>query len=213
MSEKIQSTASIFIPLRQNKLTHPRCHGGHLGSLDFYSSFVVTKCLLSLLPGWYLLLLSHFSRVRLCATPWTATHQAPLSLGFSRQEHWSGLPFPSPMHESEKWKWSCSVVATPWTEAYQAPCPWDFPGKSTRMSCHCLLQPGWYQRRSNGESEFSLFLTVARASLSHDVSGWPMGGDNEAALTLLRDTSRGLLRSHKFLCHPVVTRKCPGRYK
>ena len=33
-----------------------------------------------------------------------------LSLGFSRQEYWSGLPFPSPMHESEKWKWSCSVV-------------------------------------------------------------------------------------------------------
>ena len=32
-------------------------------------------------------------------------------LGFSRQEHWSGLPFPSPMHESEKWKWSCSVVS------------------------------------------------------------------------------------------------------
>ena len=31
------------------------------------------------------------------------------SLGFSRQEHWSGLPFPSPMHESEKWKWSRSV--------------------------------------------------------------------------------------------------------
>ena len=33
------------------------------------------------------------------------------SLGFSRQEHWSGLPFPSPMHESEKWKWSHSVVS------------------------------------------------------------------------------------------------------
>ena len=49
-----------------------------------------------------LLLLSRFSRVRLCATPWTAAHQAPLSLGFSRQEHWSGLPFPSPMNESEK---------------------------------------------------------------------------------------------------------------
>ena len=49
-----------------------------------------------------LLLLSHFSCVRLCATPWTAAHQAPLSLGFSRQEHWSGLPFPSPVHESEK---------------------------------------------------------------------------------------------------------------
>ena len=49
-----------------------------------------------------LLLLSRFSRVRLCATPETAAHQAPPSLGFSRQEYWSGLLFPSPMHESEK---------------------------------------------------------------------------------------------------------------
>ena len=48
-----------------------------------------------------LLLLSRFSCVRLCATPQTAAHQAPPSLGFSRQEHWSGLPFLSPMHESE----------------------------------------------------------------------------------------------------------------
>ena len=47
-------------------------------------------------------LLSCFSCVRLCATPETAAHQASPSLGFSRQEHWSGLPFPSPMHESEK---------------------------------------------------------------------------------------------------------------
>ena len=47
------------------------------------------------------MLLSHFSRVRLCATPEMAAHQAPQSLGFSRKEHWSGLPFSS-MHESEK---------------------------------------------------------------------------------------------------------------
>ena len=48
--------------------------------------------------------LSRFSRVQLCVTafpPQTAAQQAPLSLGFSRQEHWSGLPFPSPMHQSE----------------------------------------------------------------------------------------------------------------
>ena len=51
-----------------------------------------------------LLLLSCFSHVRLCASPETAAHQAPPSLGFSRQEHWSGLPFPSPMQESEKGK-------------------------------------------------------------------------------------------------------------
>ena len=48
-----------------------------------------------------LLLLSCFSRVRLCATAQMAAHQAPPSLGFSRQEHRSGLPFPSPMHERE----------------------------------------------------------------------------------------------------------------
>ena len=36
------------------------------------------------------------SRVRLFATPWTVAHQAPPSMGFSRQEYWSGLPFPSP---------------------------------------------------------------------------------------------------------------------
>ena len=60
-----------------------------------------------------LLLLSHFSCVQLCAAPETAAHQASPSLGFSRQEYWSGLPFPSPMHESEKSKWSRPVVS--WT--------------------------------------------------------------------------------------------------
>ena len=45
-----------------------------------------------------MLLLSCFSHVQLCATTQMAAHQALLSLGFSRQEYWSGLPFPSPMH-------------------------------------------------------------------------------------------------------------------
>ena len=49
-----------------------------------------------------LLLLSRFSLVWLCASPQMAAHQAPLSLGFSRQEYWSGVQFPSPMHGSEK---------------------------------------------------------------------------------------------------------------
>ena len=44
-------------------------------------------------------LLSH---VQLFATLWTVAYQAPLSMGFSRQEYWSGLPFPSPMRESER---------------------------------------------------------------------------------------------------------------
>ena len=41
-------------------------------------------------------LLSHFSYVQLCATLWTVALPAPLSMGFSRQEHWSGLPCPPP---------------------------------------------------------------------------------------------------------------------
>ena len=91
-----------------------------------------------------LLLLSRFSRVRLCATPWTAAHQAPLSMGFSRQEHWSGVPFPPPMHESEESKWSRSVVSNSSQPHGLQPTrllrPWDFPGKSTGVGCHCLLQ-------------------------------------------------------------------------
>ena len=45
--------------------------------------------------GMLLLLLSCFSHVQLFATPWTVAHQTPLSMGFSRQEYWSGLPCPS----------------------------------------------------------------------------------------------------------------------
>ena len=90
-----------------------------------------------------LLLLSHFSHVRLCATPWTAAHQAPPSLGFSRKEHRSGLPFPSRGHKSEKWKWSRSVVSDSYRPHGLQPTrllhPWDFPGKSTGVGCHCLL--------------------------------------------------------------------------
>ena len=59
-----------------------------------------------------LLLLSRFSRVRLCAIPQMAAHQAPPSLGFSRQEHWNRLPFPSPMHESEVAQ-SCPTLRDP----------------------------------------------------------------------------------------------------
>ena len=55
-----------------------------------------------------LLLLSRISRVGLRATPQTAAYQAPLSLGFSRQEYLSGLPFPSPMHERKDQKKSFS---------------------------------------------------------------------------------------------------------
>ena len=79
------------------------------------------------------------SHVQLCVTPQMAAHQAPPSLGFSRQEHWSGSPFPFSVHESEEWKWSRSVVSgSSWPHGLQATRllhPWDFPGKSTGVGC------------------------------------------------------------------------------
>ena len=63
--------------------------------------------------------------------------------GILQARNWSGLPFPSPMHESEKWKWSCSVVSDSVRPHGLQPTrllrPWDFPGKSTGVGCHCLL--------------------------------------------------------------------------
>ena len=44
------------------------------------------------------------SHVRLFAIPWTAAYQAPPSMGFCRQEYWSGVPLPSPSSSTEKWK-------------------------------------------------------------------------------------------------------------
>ena len=106
----------------------------HINKLKDKNHMIISK----------LLLLSRFSLVWLCATPEMTAHQAPPSLGFSRQEHWSGLPFPSPMHESEKWKWSCSVMSDCSRPHGLHPTrllhPWDFPGKSTGVGCHCLFQ-------------------------------------------------------------------------
>ena len=110
----------------------------------FVSDFTFSHCSPSALELLLLLLLTHFSRVRRCATPWAAAHQAPPSLGFSRQEHWSGLPFPSPMQESEMWKGSRSVMS----DSLQ-PHGCGLPGSSVHgifqarvleLGCHCLLR-------------------------------------------------------------------------
>ena len=79
--------------------------------------------------------LSRVSRIRLSVTPEMAAHQAPPSLGFSRQEHWSGLPFPLQCMKVKSLS-RVRLFATPWTAAYQAP---PSTGWSTGVGCHCLL--------------------------------------------------------------------------
>ena len=106
-----------------------------------YTSWACSKLLNSCL---LLLLLSHFSHVWLCATPWMAAHEAPPVPGIlqARTLEWVAISF------SNAWKWKMKVkslscvrlLATPWTTAHQALRPWDFPGKSTGVGCHCLLQ-------------------------------------------------------------------------
>ena len=95
------------------------------------------------------------------------------SLGFSRQEHWSGLPFPSPMHESEKWKWSRSVVSDSQRPHGLQPTrllrPWDFPGKSTGVGCHCLLQL-WDSTWSQPANQLSHLLLLPHVIWSYWIS-------------------------------------------
>ena len=124
------------------------------------------------------MLLSHFSRVWLCATPEMAAQQAPPSLGFSRQEHWSGLPLPSPMHESEKWKWSRSVMSDSSRPHGLQPTrlfhPWDFPGKGTGVGCHRLL---WLIFTLSHYCQLLLFLCLVRILLQTGIfnSPWAQG--------------------------------------
>ena len=82
--------------------------------------------------------------------------------GFSRQEHWSGLPFPSPIHESEKWKWSRSVVSnssrTHGLQPTRLLCTWGFPGKSTGVGCHRLLR--------------YTYILVYNRSIKYNLNSW-----------------------------------------
>ena len=92
-----------------------------------------------------------------------AAHQAPPSLGFSRQGHWSGLPFPSPMHACVLSRFSrVRLCATLWTAAHRLLCPWYSSGKNTGVGCHFLLLPVSYlfkYRRDLKELQKSIHCT------------------------------------------------------
>ena len=77
-------------------LTHPALANSVLPAVSWHDSSFKSGCILATSYLCYMCVLVRFSRVRLFATPWTVAHQAPLSLGFSRQEYWNGLPCPFP---------------------------------------------------------------------------------------------------------------------
>ena len=92
-------------------------------------------------------MLSHFNGVQLSATLWTSAHQAPLSMEFSRQEYWSGLPFPSLVIKyevSEMKSLSCvQLFVTPWTVAYQAPPSMGFSKQEYWSGLPFRFLPEW----------------------------------------------------------------------
>ena len=102
----LRITGSVTFLLSADKVSHKKDVKTFSSSLSMdyhlvYTGFTRPEFLVLGQPAHLLgllLLLSRFSRVQLCATPQAAAHQAPPSLGFSRQEYWSGLPFPSPTH-------------------------------------------------------------------------------------------------------------------
>ena len=113
------------------------------------------------------------SHVQLFVTPWAVAHQAPPSMGFPRQGNWSGLPFPSPMDESEKWKVSRSVMSDSQGPHGLQPTrllsPWDFLGKSTGVGCHPLL---WSQATAWQTSKHSKSHLQCRRHVSCGFSPW-----------------------------------------
>ena len=90
------------------------------------------------------------SHVRLFTTPRTVARQAPLSMGFPKQKHWSGLPLPFPENLSNPGikleppplpATAKSLQLCPHRrQPTRLPHPWDSPGKNTGAGCHFLLQ-------------------------------------------------------------------------
>ena len=132
------------------------CHGAwswkYFWDLSLLSTFSAMEIYLSILCRYlyiyihkyaykYVYLLSLQSCPTLC-DPIDGSPPCSSVPGLSRQEHWSGLLFPSPMHESEKWKGSHSVLSIySWPHGLQPTRllrPWDWPGKSNGVGCHHL---------------------------------------------------------------------------
>ena len=118
-----------------------------------------------------------------------AAHQAPPSLGFSRQEHWSGLPFPSPMHESESEViQSCPTLSDPMD------C--SLPGSSI----HGIFQARVQER---GAIAFSTGGSGRYLSWLHIVFTW-----EQFKLLTPRSLSATILKSSLPVCEPFSSFSC-----
>ena len=143
-----------------------------------------------------------------------SAHQAPPSLGFSRQEHWSGLPCPSPMHASEEWKWSRSVVSDSLRPHGLQPTrllhPWEFPGKSTGVGCHCLLRMKVLEACISRWAHGKRGTAVHKSDIGMDSLPSPLPHTERRKRT--SDHPARLPRLYKFTVHSLGTKRLSRKF-
>ena len=111
------------------------------------------------------------SHVRIFVTPWTVAYHSPLSMGFSREEYWSGLTFPSPENIPDPGIEPGPPSEPPW-KSTSLPRPWDSPGKNTGVGCHFLLQ----SRKVKSESEVAQPCPTLRDPMDCSLPGSSVHG-------------------------------------
>ena len=143
-------------------------------------------------------------------------------MGFSRQEHWSGLPVPSPKETIEKRKWSRSVVsnsATPWTVAHQAPLSMGF---SRQEYWSGLPFPSPYHFYVESKTWYKwTFLSNFKLFISYWELGFPGGSDGKQSACNARDSDsilswedpleKGMATHSSLLAWRIPWTERPGR--
>ena len=133
---------------------------------------------------------SHFSHVWLFVTPWTVVIRAPLSLGFSRQEYWSRLPFPSPEKPGRLQSMGSLRVRQDWTTSFRFSLSCTGEGNGSPLQCSCLENP------RDGGAWWAAVRGVAqgRTRLKRLSSSSPSPGSSQP-----RDRTWGLLHWRQIL--------------
>ena len=152
-----------------------------------------------------------------CSLPGSSVH------GFSRQEHWSGLLFPSPMHDSEKWKWSRSVVSDS-LQPHGLYSPWNSPGQNTGVGSHSPLQG---ISPTKGSNPGLLHCRQILNQLSHkgsprilewvaypfsSGSSWPRNRTGVSCITGRFFTNLAMREAHRIVCQAVVLQMQSSSY-
>ena len=138
---------------------------------------IESECCIITQFQYFIHVLSHFSHVRLCVTLWTEALQAPLSMGFSRQEYWSGLPFPSPIiytHDTNTTTGNM-IVLKRWEYQTTLPASWKIcmQGKKQQLEQDMEQRTGSKLGTEYGKAVYChpAYLTFMQ-STSCEMPGW-----------------------------------------